>query len=524
MQDANWFFSGNEGERRQGRIVSTGMIEDCVPGAKAPHSCDDSGVRDKALTYLRGKGNGRVLGHSAVLRKLVVFIQLLRLGWSVLLALVRLLVNPFIRPLFRPVTLALALSLLVLPQGCKKHDDAAEAAKPAVAVQAEHPETGAITEQIEADATLAPVAQAAIQAKITAPIKALLVQRGSHVAAGQLVATLEDQDLAAATMDNQGAFTAAKATYTAATESAIPEDETKARLDLQQAKATLDLDKSITAARQQLFAQGAIPGRDVDTAKAAQLQAQAAFEIASQHYEAMKKAGHAAAIDSAKGNLQSAQGKLLGAQAELSYTRLRSPIRGVVTDRPLFVGETAAAGTAVVTVMDTSSLIAKIHLAQAQVQQLALGAKATLTIVGVDGPVPATVSLISPALDPGSTTVEVWLKVDNAKGRLMPGTAAHATIQGRTVQHALLIPTEAVQRSTEGAGKVVMVVDADGTAKRRSVTVGIANSESTQILDGLRPGDTVITTGGYGLDEGTKVTIVAAGTKKDEDDKSGEKP
>jgi multidrug efflux pump subunit AcrA (membrane-fusion protein) len=106
----------------------------------------------------------------------------------------------------------------------------------------------------------------------------------------------------------------------------------------------------------------------------------------------------------------------------------------------------------------------------------------------------------------------------------MPGTAAHATIQGRTVQNAMLIPSEAVQRSTEGAGKVVMVVDADGTAKRRSVTVGIANSESTQILDGLRPGDTVITTGGYGLDEGTKVTIVAAGTKKDEDDKSGEKP
>jgi HlyD family secretion protein len=46
----------------------------------------------------------------------------------------------------------------------------------------------------------------------------------------------------------------------------------------------------------------------------------------------------------------------------VSYASLRSPIDGVVTDRPLFAGETAQAGTPVVTVMDTSSLLAKIHL------------------------------------------------------------------------------------------------------------------------------------------------------------------
>jgi len=124
--------------------------------------------------------------------------------------------------------------------------------------------------------------------------------------------------------------------------------------------------------------------------------------------------------------------------------------------------------------------------------------------------------LISPALDPGSTTVEVWLKVANAKGKLKAGTSVHATIEGRQIKDALLIPTEAVQRSAETGGKMVMVIAADGTARKKNVTVGISTKEKTQILEGLSAGDTVITGGAFGLDDGTKVKIEAA--KPDADD------
>ena len=409
-------------------------------------------------------------------------------------------------------------------QGCKKPE--AEAEKPVAAVEAVHPVVGEIAEEITGDAVLAPVAQAAIAARITAPVKEFYVQRGSRVAAGQLVAVLENKDLAAATLDNQGAYTAAKGAYTAATGVTVPEAETQARLELAQAQATLKLDQSILAARQKLLAQGAIPGRDVDTAQATVLQAQAANDLAQQKYDSLRKSGQGAALETAKGTLESARGKLLGAEAQLGYTQLRSPIKGVVTDRPLFPGETAAAGTAVVTVMDTSVLLAKMHLAQRQAQELVVGSEAELTVPGVEGTVPAKVSLISPALDPGSTTVEVWLRVENGKGTLKAGSAVHATMKGRTVKEALLIPVEALQRWSEGAGKIVMVVGADGTAKKRPVTVGIQTPEQVQILDGLKVDDQVITTGGYGLDDGTKVKVEAAGEKpaagKEADD-AGEK-
>ena len=419
---------------------------------------------------------------------------------------------------------AAALLLVSLPlAGCKKKE--AEVEKPAVAVQVAHPSDGPISEDIVGDAILAPVAQAAIASRISAPIKQFYVQRGSRVSAGQLVARLESQDLAAAAVDNQGTYTAARGAFDTATQSAVPEEDTRARLDVAQARSTLDLDKSILDARTNLLNQGAIPGRDVDTARATVIQAQAAYDLAAQKYAALQKVGHGASIQSAQGQLESARGKYLGAEAQLSYTSLHSPIKGVVTDRPLFPGETAAAGTPVVTVMDTSSLIAKLHIAQAQAQQMVLGAAATITVPGLETPVPAKVSLISPALDSGSTTVEVWLKVDNAKGSLRSGTAVHATIKGHVVQHAMLIPTDAVQRSSEGAGKVVMVVGAGGVAHRKTVTLGIQTTETTQVLDGLTAGDTVIVSGGYGLDEGARIKVSAAGEKPEADAKpaAGEK-
>lgn len=418
--------------------------------------------------------------------------------------------------ILKPSALLLCASLL-LPLGCKKEE---EAPTPEVYVQAAHPEQQSISDQIAGDAILTPLAQAAISPKVTAPVKKFYVQRGSHVRVGQLLATLENSDLAAVALDNKGTYTAAQATFETATKATAPEDFTKARLDLAQAKANLDLNQSIFNARSQLFTEGAIPGRDLDTAKATLVQSQAAYDIARQHLESLQNVSNKAAIQNAQGNLESAKGKYLGAEAQLSYTEIRSPISGTVTDRTLFAGETAAAGTPVITVMDTSALVAKLHMAQIQAQQLTLGAPATLTVPGIADPVAAKVSLISPALDPGSATVEVWLRVENPKGVYKAGTSVHASITGRTIPNATTVPTEAIQSSPDGTSKFVMVIAPNSTAQKKTVTLGIQNAEDVQILSGLAPTDMVISTGAYGLDENTKVKIgVDPNAKPDDDEK-----
>jgi multidrug efflux pump subunit AcrA (membrane-fusion protein) len=422
--------------------------------------------------------------------------------------------KPEYRTSVRTALIAAAASLLpfVLFSGCKKE----ETPSPEVTVQAEHPEEGSISEHITADAILYPLAQAAIQSKISAPVKKFYVQRGAKVKQGQLLAVLENRDLTAAEQDNKGSYEAAQAAYATATKAQVPEDVQKAELDYAQAKANLDLNTSIVNSRKQLFAQGAIPGRDLDTAQAALVQAQAAYDSAAKHLESMKNVNREAELKTAQGQLTSAEGKYNNAAAQVAYSEIRSPINGVVTDRPLYSGETPAAGAPLLTVMDTSSLIAKAHIAQSLAQRMKIGDAATLSVPGIDEPVPAKVSLISPALDPGSTTMEIWLKADNKKGALKVGTPAKVSITGRAAENALKVPTSAILTAQDGT-KSVMVIGADGAAHKKSVQTGIQDGEDVQITKGLTTSDMVITSGSYGLDEGTKVKI----GKADEDEGKG---
>lgn len=409
-----------------------------------------------------------------------------------------------------------AICLILFLAACKS---STETASSPVNVEATTAKILAISEHIRSDAVLYPLAQAAIAPRISAPVKRFLVQRGAHVKAGQLLAELEHKDLAAASMDNRGGYDQARAAYQTATKAQVPEDFQKAQLDVGQTKANLDVAQRTFDSRQVLFREGALPGRDLDVAKSALVQAKAANDIAIHHYESLQSVSRAAALQSAKGQLDSAEGKYLGAEAQLSYSEIRSPIDGVVTERPLYPGETAAAGTPLITVMDTSALLAKLHLPQAQAQRLKLGAAAEVRIAGVDEPVPAKVILISPALDIGSTTLEVWVRVENHKGDLKPGTPASVSIVGGTLKDALVVPSLSLMTDNAGAKKVMLILD--GIAKAKTVEVGIEDEGMAQILSGLKAGDQVVTTGAYALDDGSKVKVVSSAEMEKD---SGEKP
>lgn len=417
-------------------------------------------------------------------------------------------ITPLHRKLRRVCALAVFASSL---SGCKTADKV-EASE--VAVQAEKAEIKPLTVFVSGDSVLAPQAQAAIVPKISAPVKAFLVQRGARVKKGQLLATLENADLDAAVRDSRGAMKQAEAVFVTTTKAGVVEDLQKAKLDLAQAKANLELAQNVFDARDSLLKEGAIPRRDVETARASLVQAKAGYEIADQHLASLNLVSQAAAIDNVEGARESAQGKYEAAQAALSYSEIRAPLDGVVTDRPLFAGEMANAGQAIVTVMDVSTLIAKLHLAPEQAAALKAGDEAMITIPGEDTPAKGSVTLISPALDNGSTTLEVWVAVPNKNGKYRVGLSVHVSVATKTIQSALCVPNEAIITNKAG-DPAVMVIGTDGTANQKTVKTGISDGQDTQILSGLAAGDQVVTKGAYGMDDGTKVKIAAGAADDD---------
>ncbi len=394
---------------------------------------------------------------------------------------------------------------LLLLTGCSKESNN----QPVVTVQVAPVEKTTIQRTISAQAILFPRTQAAIVPKISAPVQKFLVKRGSPVHAGELLAVLENRDLTAAAQDTRGAYDQAQAAYETTTAASLPEEIQKAKADAQQAQQALDAQEKVFQSRQQLFEQGALPRKELDQSRVDITQARNQNAIAKQHLDALMSIGKQQELKAAAGQLESAKGKYLGAQAQLGYSEIRSPIDGVVTDRPLYPGEMAAAGTPLITVMDLSSVIAKAHIPQDDATALHVGDNGTITIPGIDRPLEGKVTVVSPALDPNSTTVEVWLEARNPKHALRPGTSVQLALTAQTVKDALVVPASSVITAPDGT-PAVMLAGSDGLAHQQAVKLGIRNGDDVQILEGVTANDKVVATGAYGLPDKTKLKIEAA--------------
>jgi HlyD family secretion protein len=425
---------------------------------------------------------------------------------------------------------ALAAAICLNTTGCGKGD---KEEAPEVTVQAAPAATADISRVVNTEGIIFPVAQSAITPKINAPVKKFYVVRGEKVKQGQLLATLENRDLSAAALDNKGAYEQAEAAYSTSIGATLPEENAKAELDVQTAQQELDAQQKLYNSRQDLFKQGALPRKDLDAAAVSLAQAKSAYNIAKKHLDGLNAVGKQGAIKTANGQLTSAKGKLLNSEAQLSYSEVRSPIAGFITDRPLYPGEMASTAAPLLTVMDISQVIAKAHIPQTDALQLHKGDAATIALAGLDKTINGKVFLISPALDPNSTTVEVWVQAPNPDQVLRPGTTAQIAITAQTVKDGLVVPAAALLNA-KGDAAQVMVVDSQSQASSRDVKTGITSGQQVQIVSGLKPGEMVVTEGAYGLPDKTKVKIEKPETEasgedakdkdKDKDDDEKSKP
>lgn len=388
--------------------------------------------------------------------------------------------------------------------GCTAQEASEEA--PTVTVQVDAAEKEPIHRMVTSDAILYPRDQAAIVPRISAPVKKFYVDRGSPVHAGQLLAELDNTDLQGSVTENQGGYQQAEASYQSAVQ--------KAEQDLQLAKEQLDAQQKLFDSRQALYKQGAVSAKDVQDANIALTQAQSQYAVAQKQYD----------LKAAEGQLTAAKGKTASAEAQLGYARIVSPINGVVTDRPVYAGETAPSGSAILTVMDLSQVVARAHVSQEEAALLKVGDTATLTQPGQPGSFPGKVTLVSPALDPNSTTVEVWVQAANPTGKLKPGSNVRAAIVSQTVPNAVVAPAAALLTDPDGITSVI-VLDSDNKPHKQHVKVGIRNGDDVQITDGLKGGERVVTVGAFELDKEdddvlakTKIQVQAPPKIPDEDD------
>src|SRR5947199_888029 len=138
----------------------------------------------------------------------------------------------------------------------------------------------------------------------------------------------------------------------------------------------------------------------------------------------------------------------------------------------------ANTGAPLLTVMDISAVVARANMAQDQAKDVKVGNEATLTPADGGDPVTGKVIIVSPAVDPNSTTVQVWVQAVNPGERLRAGASVHVTIVAATIDGATIVPAAAILPAEEG-GTMVVTIDETNTANH------------TKVQEGVREGDRV---------------------------------
>ncbi len=331
--------------------------------------------------------------------------------------------------------------------------------------------------------------QALLSPEVIGKVKSILVKEGDHVDANQIVLMLDDQTYRAEIAQQQAMVR-------------------QQQIDIEHQQLTIGNQASQYQRKEDMHRQKMVSDSALDDARFA--------------YDASK-----IELRKSREGLQQAQAQLNQSMERLAKTSIRSPISGTVTAVDIKVGETAVAsqigiaGSSLMTIANTSSLMAEVNVDEADIARIKLGQEVQIhTAAYPETPLTGVVKTIplSPkkaeAGQSGTTLAKsysVKVSIDNPNGlALHPGMTCRAEIYTATSGKSLSVPLQAIlsnndqqtdtgengAKSNKNKAKVaienyVFVVDG-GVAKKRLVTLGISDDSNQEIVSGLKQGDSVI--------------------------------
>jgi multidrug efflux pump subunit AcrA (membrane-fusion protein) len=417
------------------------------------------------------------------------------------------------------VLLVLLLIVLAVWKWRKSAAGEEAAAPPVVSVRVAKAEKQTIAAPISAVGTIFPREQATVAAKVSAQIKQMALLKNKLVKAGEIIALLESRDLVAQRNEAVAALNQERANERSVTTGTIPQTNAQDQKALRDAQAKVRTTRATYERRLALFEKGGISKKDLEASQFDLTTAENELRLAEQTVTLRTRSLNPNDIALAAAKVAQAQQHLATLDAQLSYSVIRAPITGIVTDQFQYEGEFAAAGGKLVNIADISQVIVKAPFSDTVAAQLKVGDPATVLPTDTTAEeLKGQISLLSRSSDPTNRTVEVWVALANGEGRLRANGAAQITIAAQAKNDAVVVPASAVTLEASNANEgAVMVVDDKSIARETKVTIGIRTSEKMEITDGLKGGETVVIEGNFSLADGTKVEIAK------EEKKEGEK-
>lgn len=327
------------------------------------------------------------------------------------------------------------------------------------------PVTGSISEKVTATGTVQIVDTVAVGTQVSGIVKTIYVDYNSILKKGQLLAEIDPTLLQAQADQIKGSLASAQSNVT--------------------------FQKANFNRQKQLYETGAISRADYDNS--------------------------ANSYNSATASLSSIQAQLRSANQNLAYTRIYSPIDGLVLTRNVSIGQTVAASfstpTLFVLAKDISKMVVYASVDEADISQVAVGQKASFTVDAyLDDVFNGSVSemRLQPTTSSNVVTYSTLINVDNTDQKLKPGMTATITILSKEADNALLIPVKAIKYTPpaslgkaytivplqeeikEHSGTASVWVKSGDTIRQKRIRTGINDNTRIEVQGGLSGSDTLI--------------------------------
>lgn len=390
------------------------------------------------------------------------------------------------------LTLTIAVLCAVALSSCSRTGDAAvqPAAQQAVTVGVTKVERRPLERQLTVSSELVPFQEIDVYAKESGFVQNLLVDYGSHVKKGQLMAVLEIPELQALLQQDRAAVKSMEDQVTNATNQL-------SRVQAQHKVLHLEYTRINNVAETK---PGLVAQQEVDDVEGRDLAAEAQVEAAKSTLEA------------AKSNMAASEAKLEHDQAIYSYARITAPFSGIVTQRYANLGTLMQSGT-----NSSTNVLPLVRLSQEDLYRLVIpvpesyvafiktGDKVNVRVPALNKDFPGKVARFSFEVHDSTRTMHTEVDVANPTGELFPGMYAEATLTLNRTGDVLTVPVQVIDR--EGTRSSVYIVDPSNRIQIREVTLGIEgdSANNAEILSGLHEGDEVVVSDRSGLKEGEVV-------------------
>ncbi|HET8803445.1 MAG TPA: efflux RND transporter periplasmic adaptor subunit [Aequorivita sp.] len=215
--------------------------------------------------------------------------------------------------------------------------------------------------------------------------------------------------------------------------------------------------------------------------------------------------------DIASADFKSAKAESQLISAQLGKATIRAPFSGTIGLRYISTGTYVTPATPIATLVNTKQLKITFSIPEKYASRMKVNSELTFTVAGSNEEYKAKIYAIEPMVDLATRTLKMRAIAENPEGKLYPGSFANVILPLEVVDDALLVPTEALIPIQNGK---MIFISKGGKAKQIEVETGSRTDSLVRVLSGLKPGDTILTSGVMSLKEGVPVKVKFEKTAK----------